>query len=218
VIPLVPTLKPFATRDVDEQVQAWRQQIGATAETPIILWVGRPVTFKNLPMLVRAFARVHAQRPDAKLVLAGDMTNSEIPAQIEAAGLSASVSLVGAVAHDKLPALYQTATLYALPSNYEGLPGVLLEASAASLPIVSTANNGSRDLIRDGETGILTPIGDEAAFAEAILALLNYPDKRRKLGDAARDHVFEAYDENTLLMRWVEMWRAVAERRLPCAS
>ena len=218
VIPLVPTLHPFATRDVDDQIQAWRQRIGATVETPIILWVGRPVAFKNLPMLIGAFARVRAQCPDAKLVLAGDMTGSDIPTQIAAANLGASVYMPGAVAHDKLPALYQTATLYALSSNYEGLPGVLLEASAASLPIVSTANNGSRDLITDAETGILTPIGDEAAMANAILALINEPERRRKLGNAAREHVFYAFDETRLLTRWVDMWRDVAAGIASCDS
>ncbi|MBX3083717.1 MAG: glycosyltransferase family 4 protein [Anaerolineae bacterium] len=213
VIPLVPTLHPFATRNVDDQIQTWRQRIDATAETPIILWVGRPVAFKNLPMLIRAFARVRDRCPAAKLVLAGDMTGTDIPAQIVAADLGASVYLPGAVTHDKLPALYQTATLYALSSNYEGLPGVLLEASAASLPIVSTANNGSRDLLTDSETGILTPIGDETAMADAILALINDPERRRKLGNSAREHVFYAFDETRLLTRWVDMWRDVAAGR-----
>ena len=122
------------------------------------------------------------------------------------------------IAPSELPALYQTATLYALSSNYEGLPGVLLEASAASLPIVSTANNGSRDLITDAETGILTPIGDEVAMANAILALINEPERRRKLGNAAREHVFYAFDETRLLTRWVDMWRDVAAGIASCDS
>jgi glycosyltransferase involved in cell wall biosynthesis len=216
VIPLVPAIQSFAASDLAEQSQAWRQQIEASADTPIILWVGRPEPVKNLPMLLRAFARVHAQRPDAKLVLVGNMTDSTIPAQIASAGLTNAVHLTGAIAHTQLPALYQAATIFTLSSNYEGLPGVLLEASAASLPIVSTANNGSRDLINDGETGILVPINDDTAMATAILSLINDPERRRKLGTAAHDHVFYAFDEQRLLTRWIEMWRSVTAGRPPC--
>jgi glycosyltransferase involved in cell wall biosynthesis len=216
VIPLVPSLAPFAATTHAEASAGWRVAFGLSAETPLILWVGRPVTFKNLPMLLQAFASVRAAIPDAVLVLAGDMARTDIPARIAAAGLTEAVRLPGAVPHADLPALYQAATVYALSSNYEGLPGVLLEASAAALPIVSTANNGSKDLIRDGVTGLLTPIGDAKAMSEALIALLHDPARRAQMGAAARQHVLESFDENRLLMQWVEMWRSVAVGKPPC--
>lgn len=215
VIPLVPSLAPFADAQTEASAM-WRSALGLSAETPLVLWVGRPVIFKNLPMLLQSFTHVRAAVPDAVLVLAGDMAGTDIPAQITAAGLDGAVRLPGAVPHADLPALYQAATVYVLSSNYEGLPGVLLEASAASLPIVSTANNGSKDLIRDGVTGLLTPIGDAAAMGAALIALLRDPARRAQMGAAARQHVLDYFDENRLLMQWVEMWRSVAAGKPPC--
>jgi glycosyltransferase involved in cell wall biosynthesis len=216
-IPLVPALKPFM-EDHREAALRWRASVGLSAEAPLVLWVGRPVAFKNLPMLVRAFARVLAHIPDARLVLVGAMHGTEVAAHLHAAQINQAVVLTGAVPHHDLPAIYQAATIYALASNYEGLPGVLLEASAAALPIVSTANNGAKDLLVHGQTGLLTPVGDEAALADAILDLLRDPARRAAIGAAARAYVLENFDEVRLMRQWVHMWEAVVAGRSACDS
>jgi glycosyltransferase involved in cell wall biosynthesis len=95
---------------------------------------------------------------------------------------------------------------------------VLLEASAAGLAIVSTDNNGSKDLITHGKNGMLVPIGDYHRLSASITELLRDPAKAKALGAAAREHVLTAYSEKRLMSQWIEMWRAVAERKTPCVS
>ncbi|MFN8421281.1 MAG: glycosyltransferase family 4 protein [Anaerolineae bacterium] len=216
-IPLVFDLSPFLQAQPD-QAAAWRTRIGVAADDPLILWVGRPVAFKNLPLLLRAFRRVHQAEPSARLVLAGDLSNTDFPAQIAQLSLTDAVCLLGAVAHHDLPGLYQAASIYALSSNYEGLARVLLEAAASGLPIVSTRIIGIEDVIQQDQTGLLVPLGDEAALADALITLIRNPVQRQQLGSAARAHLLEAFDEQRLLHKWVSMWQRVAKGETACAS
>jgi glycosyltransferase involved in cell wall biosynthesis len=218
VIPLVPDIARFRTNDLAPDIARWRKRLNLTAENPVVLWVGRPVPVKNLPMLLRAFGTVSSQLSSARLVIAGDTSGTDIPGQIDQLGLTSSVRLPGAIAHTDLPALYQAASVYAMSSNYEGLPVTLLEASAAAIPMVSTANNGAHDLILDGESGVIVPINDDAAMAHALLDLLCNPDKARQMGQRARQHVGTTFNEQMLMDRWMEMWRSVAAGESPCAS
>lgn len=216
-IPLVFDMSPFLQAQPD-QAAAWRTRIGVQADVPLILWAGRPVTFKNLPLLLRAFRRVRQAEPQARLVLAGDLSNTDIPARIAQLSLTDSVCLLGAVAHHELPGLYQAASIYALSSNYEGLARVLLEAAASALPIVSTRIIGIEDVIQQDQTGVLVPIGDEAALADALITLIRNPEQRQRLGSAARAHLLDAFDEQRLLLKWVGMWQRVAKGESACAS
>jgi glycosyltransferase involved in cell wall biosynthesis len=79
--------------------------------------------------------------------------------------------------------------LVALPSSWEGMPNVILEAMACGKPAVTTNVGGCAELVVEGETGFLVPPGDEAALAERLLRLLRDPALRRRLGAAARERV-----------------------------
>jgi glycosyltransferase involved in cell wall biosynthesis len=219
VIPLLPDLQRFADDSSPaNDPSAWRIRLSLPPDAPVVLWVGRPSPFKNLPMLIRAFARLRQDCPTAILVLGGDLRHSAAPALIEQYGLGDAVRLTGPVAHTDLPALYRAASVYALSSNYEGLAIVLLEASASALPVVTTANFGALDALRDGVTALMVPIGDEAALAGALLRVIGDPQTARRMGQAAREHVLVAFDEGRLLARWMAMWRAMAAGEAPCAS
>jgi glycosyltransferase involved in cell wall biosynthesis len=218
VIPVAVDLSRFKAPASPESIKTWRQKLNLAPDTPTVLWVGRPVAFKNLPLLLNAFERVQTEIPEARLVLAGDMSGTNIPGQIAVRGLTEAVRLPGAVAYEELPALYQAATVYALSSNYEGLPRVLLEAGAAGLPVVSTDNAGAADLIVEGITGKLVPIGGDEAMAHALVDLLRQPGRRREIGQRARQHVLSAFDEQDLVTRWTGMWKQVAKGAPPCMS
>lgn len=173
--------------------------------------VGRPVTFKNVPLLLDAYARIYAQLPTARLILAGDLTGATLPAQIDQLGLRDAVKTAGRVVHADLPSLYQSADVYAHTSRYEGLGLVLIEAAAAGLPLVSVATDGPRDIIRDGETGLLVP-ADADALAEALLALLRDPIRARAMGDRARADVMQRFDPARLIDQWIGLWETVAHK------
>lgn len=216
VIPVAPDLVPFLTPPTDAQINRWREQLHIGPQTPVILWVGRLVPVKNVPLLLRAFRRVQAELGDARLIMVTDRAGTALSDAI--AGIASSVSILSAVARADLPALYATATVYAHSSNYEGFGLVLAEAAAAGLPAVSTATDGAQEIIIEGQTGRLVPIGDEAAMAQALLDLLRDPAQCRTMGDRARQHIQDAFDEQRLMNEWIEMWRAVGEKRSPCAS
>jgi glycosyltransferase involved in cell wall biosynthesis len=217
-IPVAPELGRFIDPVPPEQITAWRDRLGLAEGTPVALWVGRPVTFKNVPMLVRAFGLVKGVLPDARLVLAGDMRGTTIPEQIAALDLQDAISLPGPVPHADLPALCRIATVYAHSSNYEGFGLVLAEAAASGVPAVTTATDGAAETVVDGQSGLLVPVGDEQALANALIALLSDPARAAQMGAFARDHVRQTLDERQLADRWVGMWRAVAAGEPPCAS
>ncbi len=216
VIPIVTYIQPFAAPPDPEQVAAWRQQLDLPEGTPVVLWVGRPVPFKNLPMLLQAFKRVHSAMPQARLVIGGDVSGTNIVGQAAAYGLGEVTRFTGAVKYADLPALYRLASVYALSSNYEGLGRVLLEAAAAGVPLVSTANEGASDIIVHGITGYLTPIGDPDKLAESILNVLRHPVRARQMAARAHEYVMNHFAPDDLTARWIGMWRRVAQGSPPC--
>lgn len=154
-------------------------------EEIVLGFVGRFAPIKDLPMLLRAFALVSAREPRARLVLAGDgETRPEVEAAIRDLCLGARVFLVG-WCHD-LPSLYATFDVVVLSSVNEGTPVAVIEAMAAGIPVVSTEAGGVRDIVDDGVTGRVVPVGDAAAFAEALLAMCRSPQERARAGAAGR--------------------------------
>lgn len=109
-------------------------------------------------------------------------------------GLKKNIYFAGFVDRSKLLEYYQNATIYVLPSYYEGLPTTLLEAMSCGIPSIATDVEGSSELISDGETGLLVPPRNPKRLAEAILRLLEAEELRQKLGDNARKHIVNNYD------------------------
>ena len=158
-------------------------------QPPVILAVGRVVRQKDLPTLVRAFARVREQRPVRLMILGkskNGRTQRELDHLIDELGVAADVQFAGYVDN---PARYmKRAGLLALSSAWEGLPGVLLEALACGCPVVSTdCPSGPWEILEGGRFGALVPVGDYAALADAILATLDAPPDREILLARARE-------------------------------
>jgi glycosyltransferase involved in cell wall biosynthesis len=113
----------------------------------------------------------------------------------------------------ELIALYHSAQIFCLPTRGDCLPMVLSEAGAAGLPAVSTAVAGIPEIVRDGETGLLVPVGDVAALTRALRILVDDPALRRKLGSAAQDLVSAEYDAEKNVHRLVDLVLARAVAR-----
>ena len=101
----------------------------------------------------------------------------------------------GAVPHAELPAIYASADLYLWPAINEAYGMAFLEAQAAGLPVVAGRTGGVPAVVADGVTGVLTPIGDAAAFAAATARLLDDAGERARLAKAARVRVNARHDE-----------------------
>lgn len=165
----------------------------ATAPTRFIA-VGRLHPQKNHPLLVDAFAQVAERHPDIELRIygkGGEVVTAQLQARIDAAGMRDRIALEGWT--DRIEDAYRNADGFLLSSDYEGLPNALLEAMASELVCVATdCDTGPRDLVEDGVTGFLVPVGDEAAFAQAIERVLGMSaDERARMASAARARVLE---------------------------
>lgn len=154
-----------------------------------ILGVGRLDEAKGFDRLVEAFARLINRYPQWTLTILGDGPQRKaLERSISARGLTERIALPGRVA-DPSPS-YARAGLFALPSRYEGFPNSLLEAMAAGLPAVAfDGPSAVRQVLRHGVDGLLVPQNDVLAFAEALGVVMADTEKRRRMGEAAREVV-----------------------------
>jgi len=140
-----------------------------SAPTPYVLAAGRLVGLKNFPLLLRAFAKIAAEKPDLNLVILGEGDDrAELETLRAELGLQERVSLPG-FTDNPYPWLKHAAA-FVLSSNWEGLPTVLIEALAAGVPVVSTdCPSGPSEILEGGRLGRLVPVNDVDALATALL-------------------------------------------------
>jgi glycosyltransferase involved in cell wall biosynthesis len=165
-------------------------------------------------VMVEAFAKIHAQRPGTRLVLAGKGEMQEqLQARVNELGLTSSVQILGRVDHEKVPALIRSFDVMVMPSVYESETfGVAaIEASASGVPVVASRVGGVPEAVIDGKTGLLVPPRDVDALAEACVRLIDDAPLRREMGLAGRRFVerYYSWPENTRLMG--EVYRAAVE-------
>ncbi len=152
-----------------------------------ILCPARLETYKGVDVLLRAFAVVVARHPEAHLTIAGDgRLRSELRKLARRLGIQGSVNFAGTLPPSRMAAALCAADAVVLPSRSEGLPLALLEAMALGKPVVATRAGGMPEMIRCLENGLLVPIGEPSAMAEALGALARDPELRMRLGAAAR--------------------------------
>lgn len=152
-----------------------------SADTPILLGIGRFVPQKNFPLLLRAFARVR-QQIRVRLVLLGcdEIDAAQIAHKRELTALAAELGVIDDVdfpGFAKNPyAFLRRSSLFVMSSNHEGFGNVLVEAMACGCPVVSTdCPSGPAEILADGQYGRLVPVGEESELAEAIIATLASP-------------------------------------------
>lgn len=150
-----------------------------------VLTAGRLVPWKGMTGVIEAMDLVHQKHGDVSLLIAGDGPER---AQLEtAASLSACpTTFTGALTHDKLMALMRGADVFVLNSSYEGLSHLLLESLSSGVPTVATRVGGNPEVIRDGENGLLVPVGDTLALADAIARLVSDDELSQKLSEEAK--------------------------------
>jgi glycosyltransferase involved in cell wall biosynthesis len=179
---------------------------------PVIIGVGRFVTQKAFDRLIRAHAALRAQGGDQHLVLLGDGPQRETLHQlVRELDVERSVFMPGHV-QDVRPWL-DHATIFALCSNYEGLPLVLLEAMQAGLPVVSMdCPSGPREILDGGRFGVLVPDQDEVSFQRALAHLLQSPQEREKFSMLGKIRV-EHYSADRIVPLWENLLLQVARRK-----
>lgn len=161
-----------------------RESLGIPPEASVVGTVGRLIERKGHYDLLEAWPLVLAEHPGAQLMIVGDGPEREgLETRARELGIWNSVHLPGT--RDDVPAVLDLMDVFVFPSHFEGLPGALLEAMAAGLPIVATPVDGNTELITDGESGIYTPVADPESLGNRIDQLLSDPELSSQLGDSA---------------------------------
>lgn len=172
-------------------------------DTHSILFVGRLIPVKGVPVLLEAFALLAKHLPEARLTIVGDgPERSTLERKAQELGIRHRVSFTGALSQQDVSARMSDADLFVLPSYDEGLPVVLMEAMASGLPVITTPIAGIPELVQNGVTGRIVSAGDAAGLAGAILA---------HFGDLEAATTMR-YHALTLVLRQHDMW--VEGRRL----
>lgn len=159
-----------------------RQQLGLPPNAAVILTVARFTPQKGHATLLAAWPAILSTEPRAILLLVGD---GPVRQEVEALAVGhGAVRFLGK--RDDVPTLMAVADLLVLPSRFEGLPLVVLEAMAAGLTVVATDAPGTDEAVIDGETGLLVPPDDPPALAHAVVAALGDPAARGRMAKAGR--------------------------------
>ncbi|UHL64135.1 glycosyltransferase family 4 protein [Paralcaligenes sp. KSB-10] len=170
-----------------------------------LMAMGRLVPAKQFGALIQAFSTLAARHANWDLSIWGDgPLRGALTQQIEAAGMSSRIALPGRT-ETPWQELAQ-AHAFALTSRVEGFPNVLLEAMALGLPCLAVdCPSGPREMTRNGEDGMLVPLGDQAALTRGLDRLLGDSVLRRSLADRAAVSVRKRYSLSSVLMAWDDL-------------
>jgi len=190
---------------------AMRTRLGFGNDEPVIGTVGRLEARKGTATLIAAAARLAKKGlSDLRVVVVGDgPLRDELPALAARLGISGRVAMLGD--RSDIPEILAALDIFVLPSRTEGMSNALLEAMATALPVVATAVGGNPEVVAAEMTGVLVPVDDSMAMADAVLRLLTTPTLAGELGGAARRHVEERYGARAMVRRLEAIYAAVAD-------
>jgi glycosyltransferase involved in cell wall biosynthesis len=207
--------EPFENVDRNARGRV-RAGLGIVENAAVIGVFGRLFPEKGQQVLVRAFPKILARRPDARLLIVGDG-----PTRTDCELLSATLNISHAVRftghRQDIAELLAAVDTVALPSLWEEpLPYAALEALCAGRPVVAFSVGGIPEIVIDGETGLLVPKGDIDALADALLRVLDDRALRDHLIERGRQHA-KRFTVQRHVQRLTEIYRMVA-RKQPCVQ
>jgi len=197
-------VRRFNPANLDPETLAQkRRELGLPADAPVVGFVGRLVAEKGVLELLAAARTVVERLPGVRFLFVGpvdreksDAITPELAAEY---GLSEVCVFVGR--RQDMPEMYGLMDVFALPSHREGFPRSPMEASAMGVPCVLTDIRGCREAVTHEQNGLLVPLGDVPALADAITTLLTDRDKARQMGEAGRQMALERFDEREVFRK-----------------
>lgn len=194
-----------------------RRALGIQADAAVVGFVGRLVVEKGVLDLLQAAQLVLAHIPSTHFLFIGGVDDEKpdgvMPEVAEQYGVQDKCTFTGW--RDDLPDLYSLMNVFVLPSYREGFPRSPMEASAMKVPCVVTDIRGCREVVNNGRNGLLVPLGNIPALADAIIEILTNPEKARQMGEEGRRMALERFDERIVFERVkCEYRRLLADRGL----
>ena len=179
----------------------------------VVLAVGRLVPIKNMRLLIDAWPAVLATVPEAHLVIVGEgAERAGLESVAAAAGVAGAVTFGGYVAQADTPSWYRAADVFALSSDFDNSPNVVLEAMASGLPVVSTDVGGVAGFVGP-ESGRLVPARDAAAMAGALTSLLQDSATCRRMGETNRRLAEERFSWRASARALLDVYEDVVRNR-----
>ncbi len=185
---------------------------------PLILYIGQLTRRKGPDLVVEAMPAVVAQHPEAAFVFVSHnpAAQAELQSRAAALGTDRHLHFAGQVSEEEKVALLRACDAYVLPTRYEGFGLPLLEAMACRAPVVTSDIPVVREIVQDGENGLLVPMGDSQALAAALLRVVDDGGLRQRLADGGERTLRERYDGARLVQEVLQVYReagALAEAR-----
>ena len=203
---------PSNTEASPNERAALHAELRLPVDTPLILHAGRFVPQKNHRGLLDVFEKVLASIPNARLLLAGTgPLFSEVEDDVRRRNLQTRVLLLGI--RNDIARLMRCSDVFLLPSFFEGLPMVGLEALSSSLPIVASDIPGVRDeVVRNGETGFIHPLNDFTGMATSVVRVITDAALARQIGRAGHVFAESNYSLEAAASRYVGLYESCLGR------
>lgn len=167
---------------------SFRKSLGFDDGSSLVLTVATLKQQKGHRYLIEAAAEIISEFPKTHFLFVGDgQLRDELTAQVMTLGIEKHIEFLGN--REDVPSLLACGDFFVLPSLWEGLPMALIEAMASGLPIVATDVSGSRQVMVDGETGLLVPPGNSRELASALRTLICNPEISKEMGISAQKRV-----------------------------
>ena len=203
---------------------ALRREFGIPPTAPLISTIARLCPSKGFDVALEALPHIHARYPDARLLIVGEglrsVNGSLVPdhtyrreLEFKAQSLGVADRVVFAGYRQDVPSILRQVDLSVQPSHTEGLSNSVLEAMAAGAAVVATPVGGTPEVMTHGETGWLTPPGNAKALADGVCLLLDDPARRRRLGDAAAQHIRDRYSVAHMVDATARLYRDMLARK-----
>ena len=187
-----------------ESVHVAGRDVPAVGE-PYVLAVGRLRIRKGMEILLQAMARARDSGHRLRLVVAGDgERRGALGTMCERLGLDASVHWAGRCSRSEAARLRRGAAALVVPSTYEGMPLVVLEAMSDGVPVIASAVSGIPEVVVDGETGWLVPPERSTALAAALIEAMSDPEEARVRGGAGRQRLDQRFRPHHAARAWCE--------------
>lgn len=209
----VADLKPFREVLVVPHGLSGSSRSATKPEDVELLYVGTPGIRKRTHLLAAILYRVRQSVPEARLRIVGFDVNGDprLRAEAERFGVLSAINFVGSVRSEEVVPFYRSADVLLLPSGYEGLPMVLLEAMREGLVPVATAVSGHPEAIDDGRNGYLVELDNVDAIVDRCVRLLEDPVLAAELGQHARETIFEKFSLAAELEAYLRIYSSLLD-------
>ncbi len=190
-----------------------RASLNTPLDVPVVLFAGRLAEQKGVADLLFAMDLLQQVMPQVKTWIAGDgPLRKDLEARSANHRLDGKVQFLGH--REDVPALLLASDMLVLPSTYEGLPNIVLEAMMFGTPVVACAAPGTTEVIDDGVTGLLTPPGKPSELTRAIRKLILDPELGKRLAAAAKEKVEKDFSAQAMIDQFVELYERLAREKV----